>query len=121
MRAAVLQDAFHNGRPPTGTYPAPGALTRPLTACADRYLSRILNLSPAKVIIVLGSIAHDAVADVLLTGGPLSIGTPMTASIGGTKRHLIALPHPNARGVRRIDKVTSAEQVQALRASLSDR
>jgi hypothetical protein len=66
--------------------------------CADRYLVRVLSISTAKVFVVFGKVAGDAMKS--------SFGSNMTShsnhlrivSIGGIPRVLAFLPHPSLPG-----------------------
>lgn len=66
--------------------------------CVPRYLNRVLGLSPAAVVLVVGSVARDivrkmvpAVATDTLFVGPVDLA--------GRARYVLFLPHPNARRV----------------------
>ena len=64
--------------------------------CASRYLDRVLRVSPARVLVVVGDVSRWAFKDCL--GVEVKIGERVVTDIGGRRRHLIALPHPNPRG-----------------------
>ncbi len=66
--------------------------------CVPRYLNRILSLSPAVVIVVVGAVARDIVRIRVpaLAGASHHVGPVPWA---GLKRHALFLPHPNARRV----------------------
>lgn len=66
--------------------------------CVPRYLNRVLHMSPAVVVIVVGSLAAGIVRSMALASSDESrhIGPIDWA---GRERHAIFLPHPNARGV----------------------
>jgi hypothetical protein len=66
--------------------------------CVPRYLERVLRLSPATVIVVVGAVARDIVRSMVpaTAGGGTSVGPILLA---GRERHVLFLPHPNARGV----------------------
>jgi hypothetical protein len=66
--------------------------------CVPRYLDRVIRLSPAKVVVVVGAVARDIVRSMVpeLSGDRKVIGPVDWSS---RTRHALFLPHPNARGV----------------------
>jgi hypothetical protein len=66
--------------------------------CVPRYLDRVLRLSPAKVVIVVGAIARAIVRTMVpaLATGRSVVGPVQWA---GRTRYVLFLPHPNGRGV----------------------
>jgi hypothetical protein len=85
--------------------------------CAERYLKRIVELAGARVLVVLGRPARLAVGTYLL-GQPLDVGQVIWEEIAGRRRGVLSLPHPNARGKRRIEEVLSTEDLEAVRGHL---
>jgi hypothetical protein len=86
-----------------------------LDECAGRYLQRVVKLSGAKVIVVLGSTIKNTVKREygLSEGnvfGPIDIGERI--------RYLVFLPHPNAHMVRSFEKCIDSERLQEIRAFL---
>lgn len=64
--------------------------------CSDRYLARILNISPANVLIVYGATARQAICRYLgipTEGGPIMIEKK--------PRIFVFLPHPNSRRTKK--------------------
>jgi hypothetical protein len=69
--------------------------------CSQRYLERVLSVSVAKVLIVYGKPAKDALhrrLGHLMTPQPQGLSL---ASIGDSPRMLVFLPHPNERGSKK--------------------
>jgi hypothetical protein len=68
------------------------------TECVPRYLNRVLSISPATVVAVVGSVARDVVRNMFpaLAGNSRYVGPLEWA---GRQRYVLFLPHPNARGV----------------------
>ena len=66
--------------------------------CVPRYLDRVMSVSPARVVVVVGSVARDIVRSTLpaLSGDGGYMGP---TEWSGRSRHVLFLPHPNARGV----------------------
>ena len=65
------------------------------TTCADLYLERVVALSPADVVVIVGAHAHERLAT--------SLGLPerpyaVERLIGGRQRLVVYLPHPSAFG-----------------------
>ena len=87
--------------------------------CAGQWLDRVLGVSGATVVVLLGSQARDhCVARWRLDKGRrvhFGVGTP------GRERAVVVLPHPNAREVRRVGDLVSPDQLQQLRALVSGR
>jgi len=84
--------------------------------CVETYLLRILELSAAKVIVVLGAQARQAIQ------GKFSIPKGLVVSesikIGKHERLFAFLPHPNARGYRSFAKCLDVEDLETLRTTL---
>jgi hypothetical protein len=91
--------------------------------CVPRYLERVLRLSPATVIIVVGAVARDIVRSMVpaTADGGTAVGPILLA---GRECHVLFLPHPNARGVPKGVAAALGEQAEAvllvLRATLGD-
>lgn len=85
--------------------------------CAGRWLDRVLGVSGASVVVLLGRQARDhCVARWRLDKGRrvhFGVGTP------GRERAVVVLPHPNARGKRKVGDCVSPDQLQQLRALVS--
>jgi uracil-DNA glycosylase len=84
--------------------------------CSRRYLGRVLGLSGAKVIVVLGDAARGAMAAHLAR--QIAIGVLDRAEVDARSRVLVALPHPNARKATRIDRVLAPKDLEQVREAL---
>lgn len=86
-----------------------------LDECAKRYLRRVVELSGAKVIVVLGSKIKDTVKrDFSFSEGDM-FGP---AQIGGRQRYIVFLPHPNAHMPRSFKKRLDEKRLEELRTFL---
>ena len=87
--------------------------------CAGRWLDLVLGVSGASVVVLLGRQARDhCVARWHLDKGRrvhYRVGTP------GRERTVVILPHPNARGKRKVGDLVGAEDLGRLRALVSGR
>ena len=87
--------------------------------CARRWLDPVLQVSGAKIIVLLGRQARDhCVARWKLDKGQsayFGIATP------GRERAVIILPHPNARGKRKVADCVGTKELERLRALLAER
>ena len=79
--------------------------------CIDRHLKDVVQLSPARVVVLLGAVARQLF-------DPIEIGKPMERDWHGHRRWLVCLPHPNARGPRTLAALCSARHLVMLRDSL---
>jgi len=66
--------------------------------CVTRYLERVLGLSPAAVVVVVGSVARD-ICRAMVPGLAVSSHLAGPLRWAGRDRRILFLPHPNARGV----------------------
>ncbi len=87
-----------------------------IDTCVELYLKDILTLSGAKVVVVLGKKAQNALANIILLT-PEPDGEHVFIALNKT---FVFLPHPNARGKRRIDKVIAYEELTKLQNILSE-
>ena len=85
-------------------------------ACVKRYLQRVVELSGAKVIVVLGSKARKAVKEEFRLSDGSMVG-PL--HIGQRQRYIVFLPHPNAHGPHTFEKCLNKEELLELRAFLN--
>jgi uracil-DNA glycosylase len=87
-----------------------------LQECTKRYLTRVIAASGAKVIVVLGSIAQNAVANCVgvFASGPIQ--GPL--KIGNRERLITFIPHSNARTERSFAKCLSPSDLSRLRSVL---
>jgi hypothetical protein len=60
------------------------------------HMSSVFSVTAAKVVIVLGKCAKE-----LLLGAAAAPSVPSQLELGGRKRMVLFLPHPNARGVKK--------------------
>ncbi|MHB8325209.1 MAG: uracil-DNA glycosylase family protein [Candidatus Dormibacteria bacterium] len=67
-----------------------------LKTCTSRYLERVLRASPAQVVVVVGAIARFAFEEYLQQKAPDHLLGPI--EVGGRKRLLVVVPHPNSFG-----------------------
>jgi hypothetical protein len=84
--------------------------------CVKRYLQRVVELSGAKVIVVMGSKARKAVKDEFRLSDGSMFG-PL--HIGQRERYIVFLPHPNAYAPRTFEKCLEKQKLQELRAFLN--
>lgn len=84
--------------------------------CSRRYLGRILAASGARVVVVVGSRAHESFGAAL--GLSLTIGQPVSVSAGTNARLVVAIPHPGSHGTSRIDKVLTPGELERVRSAL---
>jgi hypothetical protein len=70
-----------------------GVLEAALT-CYNLHASNVFSVAPAKVVVVLGKFAREA----LLGAGADFPRSPLDMELGGRTRTVLFLPHPNARG-----------------------
>jgi hypothetical protein len=90
--------------------------------CVPRYLRRVLGLSPAAIVVVVGAVARDVVrSTVPETGGGAAYVGPVDWA--GRARYVLFLPHPNARrvpkGVAAYLGQGSEEVLTAMRVALA--
>lgn len=83
--------------------------------CAKRYLRHIVELSGARVIVVLGTLAKEAVKNEWKLPDERVLGPQ---HMGKQQRYIVFLPHPNARGPRTFEKYVDKDKLQELRAFL---
>jgi uracil-DNA glycosylase len=62
--------------------------------CYNLHASNVFSVSPAKVVVVLGKFAREALLGAKADFPPL----PLDMELGGRARAVLFLPHPNARG-----------------------
>ena len=84
--------------------------------CAGRWLDRVLRVSGASIIVLLGRQARDHCAARwgLDKTQPVHFGVPTP----GRKRAVVILPHPNARGKRKVGDFLGDDELDRLRALL---
>jgi len=85
--------------------------------CMDRWFHRILRISPAAVIIVVGGQARYGVQAITKT--TLEHWKPVRAELGGRNRLVMLVQHPNARQPRRWNQHISHEDCSNLRDAVT--
>lgn len=87
--------------------------------CARQWLDQVLAVSGAAIIALLGRQARDhCVARWKLDKGR---SIHFEETIGGRRRAVVILPHPNARGKRKVADCVSSDDLERLRALLAER
>jgi len=71
-------------------------VTEAARTCYAMHMSAVFSVTAAKVVIVLGKCAKE-----LLLGAVAAPSVPSQLELGGKKRTVLFLPHPNARGVKK--------------------
>lgn len=89
---------------------------RATDTCVEQWFERTLALSPAAVVIAVGSVATAAIAD--HTGIALPLWQPTRVTLGGRPRLTVSVRHPNFHGPRKWRDHMSAEVVSVLRDAL---
>ncbi len=85
--------------------------------CASRYFSRIVSVSGARIIVVLGKPARKVFETEL--GFPKEGIMHGPTRLSGRERIVTFLPHPNARGPRTFAKCVPENKLETIRAFLS--
>jgi hypothetical protein len=113
----ALTEAVHCGSPnEQGDWSA-------LRTCATLYLERVLEASPALVVVVVGSVAKYAFEEHLLTkpaslSGPTHLFGPI--ELGQRERLLVVVPHPSSFGGNRpLSARLSDVELERVRRTLS--
>jgi uracil-DNA glycosylase len=84
-----------------------------IETCADKYLDRILKLSNAKVIICLG----DKVSKLMKKRYSIN-NKELVAQFLNEEKLIIFLPHPNARKVKKLEKIIPEEKLSWIKSEL---
>jgi hypothetical protein len=84
--------------------------------CTDRYFDRILAVSGASIIVVLGSAAREGLG--VKFGFPDNKSVLGPIRLGGRERIVTFLPHPNAFKPRSFAKCLSENEMKAIRVFL---
>ncbi len=84
-----------------------------LPECAGRYLERTLALSGAGVIVGLGGLAREMLTARFRPVGGGNLHGPIV--IASRRRFLLFLPHPNARGKRKLTDWLTEEDITTIR------
>jgi hypothetical protein len=109
----VLTEVVHCGsQREMGVWPA-------AAECVPRYLERVLQLSPAVVVVVVGAVARAIVRrTVAQLRGDASYVWPVRWA--GRDRHVIFLPHPNARGAPKGVSANLRERAESALLAIQD-
>ena len=86
----ALTEVVHCGSP------SEDGVWKALETCATKYLERVLQTSPARVVVVVGAIAKFAFAEYLHVVASDHLLGPV--KLAGAERLVIVVPHPNSRG-----------------------
>lgn len=84
--------------------------------CVPRYLQRVLELAGAKVVVVLGARAKEAMQKIFSIPKDTNVCGPM--KIGKYVRLITFLPHPSAYTKKSFVKCLSPDELQKLRSLL---
>lgn len=84
--------------------------------CAGQWLDLVLQVSGANIIVLLGSQARDHCA--ARWGLDKAQKVHFDVATPGRKRAVVILPHPNARGRRKLDDFVGDDELDRLRALL---
>ena len=90
-----------------------------LQTCVARWLNPVMQVSAAAIVVLLGQHARDHCAARwgLDKSQPVHFGV----ATPGRERAVVILPHPNARGRRKVKDCVGAEELVRLRALLARR
>ena len=88
----------------------------PARTCYELHMESVFAVSPADVVVVLGKVARDA----MLGDGSAVPHAPIEMSLGGRKRTVFFLPHPNEHGDRKsLEAHYSAEALAKARSTIA--
>lgn len=87
-----------------------------LKECSDRYLSRVLSHSDAKVIVCLGVLVEQIVREKLAIPPGVRVYGP--AEISGKIRHVVFSAQPNSNQPRKFSVTLLKEELAELRSAL---
>jgi hypothetical protein len=85
--------------------------------CSERYLKRILMVSGAIVVVILGDKAKVMFKEVFNISDN-EINKSISVNVGNKERYICSLPHPNARKKRTFDAVLSPDVLLQLRVGI---
>lgn len=95
---------------------AVGAVSEALHECMPRYLNPVLDLSAAKVIVVVGEVAADAFREIGFEPNLRVIGP---VELAGRQRMMVFMPHPNRRGGSKSFSKNVPDHLDRLRAAVT--
>jgi len=84
--------------------------------CVKSYLPKVLQMAAARVVVVLGKEAKEAMQDEFNIPKDVSLFGPIV--IGAREKLITFLPHPNARSNRTFANCLKSEELESLRAFL---
>lgn len=84
--------------------------------CVQNYLKKVLEISSARVVVVLGSSAREAMQAEFNI--PKDVSLFGSIAIGGREKLITFLPHPNARRNRTFANCLKFDELESLRALL---
>ncbi|HEY1976398.1 MAG TPA: hypothetical protein VGG89_07635 [Candidatus Baltobacteraceae bacterium] len=70
-------------------------VTEAVGECYKRFMDRVWGVAAARVVVVFGRVAREAMLGI----GAAQPSSPVERDLGGRRRTIVFLPHPNARGV----------------------
>lgn len=108
----ALSEVVHCGSP------SEEGVRAALETCTSRYLERVLAASPARVVVLVGSVAKFAFSDHLHLDVSDHLLGPV--EVGGRSRLLVFLRHPNSRGgVKSFKGQLTDSQLAQVKAALA--
>jgi hypothetical protein len=84
--------------------------------CVQSYLQKVLEMASARVVVVLGVRAREAMQYEFNIPKDVSLFGPI--AIGGREKLITFLPHPNARCIRTFANCLKNDELESLRAFL---
>ncbi|GET41587.1 hypothetical protein [Microseira wollei] len=84
--------------------------------CVETYLQKVWEIASARVVVVLGRWATEAMHSQFEIPKDVALFAPI--AIRGREKLITFLPHPNARKVRSFAKCLKSDQLESLRAFL---
>ncbi|MEG4217013.1 hypothetical protein QUA27_16500 [Microcoleus sp. Pol14C6] len=84
--------------------------------CVENYLKKVLEMAAARVVVVLGKRAKEAMQDEFNIPKDVSLFGPI--AIGDREKLITFLPHPSAFGIKKFANCLKSEELESLRAFL---
>ncbi len=84
--------------------------------CVQNYLKKVLEISSARVVVVLGASARKAMQHEFNIPKDVSLFGPI--AIGDREKLITFLPHPSAFGIKKFANCLKSEELESLRAFL---
>lgn len=85
--------------------------------CSEKYLNKVFAVTNAIIVIVLGDIAKDAIKSIYNLSGDNQQVLKLV-ELGQRERHIVFLPHPNARKSRTFKSVLPQSEFRQLQKVL---